>query len=101
MSHPFKERPYIKGKGTDDQTNKGNGCIKCRGTGYLGRVGIFEVLSVTEPIKDIIVQKGSADMIRQAVCNEGMITLRENAIKKMLDGETTYQEVIRVTWGQI
>jgi len=39
-------------------------------------------------------------MIRQAACNEGMVTLRENAIKKMLDGETTYQEVIRVTWGQ-
>jgi general secretion pathway protein E len=80
---------------------RGNGCIKCRGTGYLGRVGIFEVISVTEPIKDIIAQEGSADMIRQAACNEGMITLRENAIKKMLDGETTYQEVIRVTWGQI
>jgi len=80
---------------------RGNGCIKCRGTGYLGRVGIFEVLSVTEQIKDIIAQGGSADMIRQAACNEGMVTLRENAVKKMLDGETTYQEVIRVTWGQI
>ena len=80
---------------------RGKGCIKCRGTGYLGRVGIFEVLSVTEPIKDIIAQEGSADMIRQAACNEGMVTLRENAIKKMLDGETTYQEVIRVTWGHI
>jgi len=80
---------------------RGNGCIKCRGTGYLGRVGIFEVLSVTEPIKDIIAQEGTADMIRQAACNEGMVTLRENAIKKMLDGETTYQEVIRVTWGHI
>jgi len=80
---------------------RGNGCIKCRGTGYLGRVGIFEVISVTEQIKDIIAHEGSADMIRQAACNEGMVTLRENAIKKMLDGETTYQEVIRVTWGQI
>jgi len=80
---------------------RGNGCIKCRGTGYSGRIGIFEVLSITEPIKDIIAQDGSADSIRQAACNEGMVTLRENAIKKMLDGETTYQEVIRVTWGQI
>jgi len=40
-------------------------------------------------------------MIRQAACKEGMVTLRENAIKKMLDGETTYHEVIRVTWEQI
>lgn len=80
---------------------RGSGCIRCRGTGYLGRVGIFEVLSVTEPIKDLIVADSSADMIRQAACKEGMVTLRENAIKKMLDGETTYQEVNRVTWGQI
>ena len=79
----------------------GRGCIKCRGTGYLGRVGIFEVLSFTEPIKDLIAQEGSVDMIRQAACEEGMVTLRENAIKKMLDGETTYQEVIRATWEQI
>lgn len=80
---------------------RGKGCIRCRGTGYLGRVGIFEVISVTEPIKDLITQEGSADMIRQAACKEGMVTLRENAIKKMLDGEITYQEVIRVTWEQI
>ncbi len=80
---------------------RGRGCIKCRGTGYLERVGIFEVLSITESIKDLIVQEGSVDMIRQDACKEGMVTLRENAIKKMLDGETTYQEVIRVTWEQI
>jgi len=79
----------------------GRGCIKCRGTGYLERIGIFEVLPVTEQIKDLIAQEGSVDMIRQAACEEGMVTLRENAIKKMLDGETTYQEVIRATWEQI
>jgi general secretion pathway protein E len=83
------------------ELKRGRGCIKCRGTGYLGRVGIFEVLSFTEPIKDLIAQEGSVDMIRQAACEEGMVTLRENAIKKMLDGETTYQEVIRATWEQI
>jgi len=83
------------------ELKRGRGCIKCRGTGYLGRGGIFEVLPVTESIKDLIAQGGSADMIRQVACKEGMVTLRENAIKKMLDGETTYQEVIRVTWGQV
>jgi len=80
---------------------RGRGCIRCRGTGYLERIGIFEVLPVTDTIKDLITQEGSADMIRQAACKEGMVTLRENAIKKMLDGETTYHEVIRVTWEQI
>jgi len=83
------------------ELERGRGCIKCRGTGYLERIGIFEVLPITEPIKDFIAQKGSVDMIRQAACKEGMVTLRENAIKKMLDGETTYQEVIRVTWEQV
>jgi general secretion pathway protein E len=79
---------------------RGKGCIKCRGTGYMGRAGIFEVLPVTEQIKELIAQGSNADIIRQAACKEDMVNLRENAIKKMLDGETTYQEVIRVTWGQ-
>ncbi len=80
---------------------RGRGCIRCRGTGYLGRVGIFEVLLVTETMRDLIDKEASAEVIRQAACKEGMITLRENAIGKMLEGQTTYQEVIRVTWEQI
>ena len=88
--------------GTDVITlRRGRGCIRCRGTGYLGRIGIYEVLSVTEPMRGLIAQEASADMIRQAACKEGMVTLRENAIKKMLEGKTTYQEVIRVTWEHI
>lgn len=88
--------------GTDVITlRRGRGCIRCRGTGYLGRIGIYEVLSVTEPMRDLIAQEASADMIRQAACKEGMVTLRENAIKKMLEGKATYQEVIRVTWEHI
>lgn len=80
---------------------RGNGCIQCRGTGYLGRVGIFEVIPVTETMKNLISEGANADVIREAACREGMVTLRENAVKKMLDGQTTYQEVIRVTWGEI
>ncbi len=83
------------------ELKRGRGCIRCRGTGYLGRIGIFEVLAVTDSIRDLVAQEAGVDMIRHAACTEGMVTLRDNAIKKMLDGETTYQEVIRVTWGQI
>jgi general secretion pathway protein E len=83
------------------ELTRGRGCVRCRGTGYLGRFGIFEVLPVTETIKDLIAEEGNADMIRQTACKEDMVTLRENAIKKMLNGDTTYQEVVRVTWGQI
>jgi general secretion pathway protein E len=87
-------------EGTIELT-RGKGCLRCRGTGYYGRIGIFEVLPVSERIKDLIAEKASADMIRQGACEEDMVALRENAIKKMLAGETTYQEVVRVTWGQI
>ena len=83
------------------ELKRGRGCIRCRGTGYLGRIGIFEVLAVTDSIRDLVAQEAGVDMIRHAACTEGMVTLRDNAIKKMLDGETTYQEVIRATWGQI
>jgi general secretion pathway protein E len=80
---------------------RGRGCIRCRGTGYLGRVGIFEVLTITEPIRELIDSGASAETLRQAACKEGMVTLRENAVGKMLEGQTTYQEVIRVTWEQM
>ncbi len=79
---------------------RGKGCIRCRGTGYLGRIGIFEVMPVSDRIRNLASGKAGSDAIRKAACEEDMKTLRENAVKKMLDGETTYQEVIRVTWGQ-
>jgi len=80
---------------------RGKGCIRCRGTGYLGRVGIFEVLSLTEALRELVDQGASADALRDAACREGMVTLRENAVAKMLEGQTTYQEVLRVTWEQM
>jgi general secretion pathway protein E len=80
---------------------RGKGCVKCRGTGYLGRTGIHEVLPVTESIQSIIDPESDMRKIRERAQKEGMITLRENAIKKLLDGTTTYQEVLRVTWEQL
>ena len=77
---------------------KGKGCIKCRGTGYLGRDAIYEVLPVTETIKRQIHSECETQIIRETARKEGMISLRENAVKKLLKGETTYQEVLRVTW---
>ena len=80
---------------------RGKGCIKCRGTGYFGRIGIYEVLPVTESLGKIIDQESDIRQIRSVAREEGMVTLRENAIKKLLDGTTTYQEVLRVTWENI
>ncbi|MBW1899681.1 MAG: type II/IV secretion system protein, partial [Deltaproteobacteria bacterium] len=78
---------------------KGKGCVRCRGTGYLGRMGIFEVLPYTESIKKITTEKTDFQAVLAQARKEGMRTLREDAIKKLLEGETTYQEVLRVTWG--
>ncbi len=80
---------------------RGEGCNKCRGTGYLGRIGIYEVLPFTEPIKKITTAETNLQTLREQALKEGMVTLRENAIKKLLGGETTYQEVLRVTWEQL
>jgi len=83
------------------ELHRGKGCIKCRGTGYRGRSGIYEVLPLSESIKKNITPETDSEHIRDVAKREGMVTLRENAIKKLLGGETTYQEVLRVTWEQI
>jgi type II secretory ATPase GspE/PulE/Tfp pilus assembly ATPase PilB-like protein len=69
----------------------------CRGTGYLGRTGIFEVMEMTDRIREEVNQKASPLNIKKIAQGQGMNTLRENAIKKLLKGITTVDEVIRVT----
>ncbi len=83
------------------QLSRGKGCNRCRNTGYLGRCGIHEVLPVTEGIQSLITPETDVAKLREVARKEGMVTLRENAIKKLLDGTTTYEEVLRVTWEQI
>jgi general secretion pathway protein E len=74
----------------------GEGCPQCRGTGYAGRTGIFEVMEVSEKVRAIIRDKADAELIRTAAVEDGMVGLREAAVQKMLKGETTFDEVIRV-----
>jgi len=80
--------------------SRGRGCHQCRDTGYMGRIGIFEVLPFTESLKKITTPTTDLEAIRVQAKEEGMVTLRENGIQKMLARETTYQEVLRVTWDQ-
>lgn len=75
----------------------GEGCISCRQTGYYGRTGTFEILEVTDKIKRLILDKADATAIKKAALEEGMSTLRENAIRKLGAGITTFEEVLRVT----
>ncbi len=74
----------------------GKGCVRCRGTGYYGRTAIFELLEVDEVIRKLIADEVSAPEIRKAARANGMMSLRESAIKKMAQGKTTFEEVISV-----
>jgi len=73
------------------------GCPSCRGTGYRGRTGIFEVLRVTERIEDLILSRASATTIREAARGEGMHTLRDAALLRAAAAETSLSEVLQHT----
>ena len=77
--------------------NYGEGCVECRGTGYKGRDGIFELMHNSENIQKLISEGADSQTIGRQARSEGMLTLRESAIKKMLEGVTTYEEVISIT----
>jgi general secretion pathway protein E len=76
---------------------KGQGCDNCRGTGYLGRVGIFEMMSVDDRIRSLIQSRANASDIRRAAMSAGMKLLYNDGIAKVARGTTTLEEVLRVT----
>ncbi len=76
---------------------RGKGCRNCRGTGYKGRCGVFEIFPLSEQMKKMITAGNSNDEIRQLAIREGMTTLREDAWEKVKSGITTYEEAMRVT----
>jgi type II secretory ATPase GspE/PulE/Tfp pilus assembly ATPase PilB-like protein len=72
------------------------GCEECRGTGYAGRTGIYEILLISDTIRQMIVDRKSAAEIKENALQNGMHTLRMDGFRKALDGVTTLEEVIRV-----
>jgi len=89
------------GKKGKVKLSRGAGCIRCRNTGYRGRIGIFEVLPYSESLKKMTTADTDIEKIKAQAREEGMATLRESAIRKLLEGITTYQEVLRVTWESL
>jgi type IV pilus assembly protein PilB len=77
--------------------NRGKGCEKCNNTGYKGRVGLYEVMEVTEELRELILVGASALELRRKAVEEGMITLRNSGLRKVKDGLTTIDEVVRET----
>jgi type II secretion system protein E len=76
---------------------EGKGCEECRFTGYRGRTGIYEILAVTQAIREMILNRIPSQQIKQKAITQGMRTLRQDGLQKVLRGLTTYTEVIRVT----
>ena len=75
----------------------GRGCAECRGTGYRGRVGIYELFVINEDVRSLILRKASTGELRRYATENGMATLREDGWAKARAGLTTVPEVLRVT----
>jgi type IV pilus assembly protein PilB len=75
----------------------GRGCERCNNTGFKGRSGLFELLVMSDPIRDLIANNASTEAIRQAARKMGMTTLREAGLRALFNGITTIEEVVRET----
>jgi type IV pilus assembly protein PilB len=76
---------------------KGKGCAKCNNTGYKGRVGLYEVMEITDDIRELILIGASALELRKRAVEQGMLTLRQSGLMKIKNGITTIEEVVRET----
>jgi len=76
---------------------KGKGCSTCNNTGYKGRIGLYEVLEVTDEIRELILIGASALELRKKAIDDGMLTLRASGLQKIRGGVTTIEEVVRET----
>jgi type IV pilus assembly protein PilB len=78
---------------------KGTGCETCAGSGYKGRQGLYEVMSLTPALRRLILRGGSVEELRDQAVSDGMLTLRMDGIKKVERGVTTLEEVVKETAG--
>jgi general secretion pathway protein E/type IV pilus assembly protein PilB len=85
----------VKERGT--QFRRGAGCDQCRQTGYQGRAAIYEICVVSEPLRKLIMQKRDGGELKQCAIAEGMETLRQDGWRRVAQGKTTIEEVVRVT----
>ncbi len=76
---------------------KGRGCEKCGNTGYKGRIGLFEVMDITDDMRELILSGATAVELRRKAMEEGMVTLRQSGLQKIREGLTTIDEVVRET----
>ena len=98
LAQHFPKEQIIKYLGQGEiRLYQSKGCDICHHTGYTGRVGIFEVLQISDSIKELITQKVDSDVIAKKAREEGMLTMQEDGLSKVQLGTTTIEEVLRVT----
>ena len=100
--HPHDPRALVEAGFTPEEAQKvipkkGAGCDRCNNTGYRGRVGLYEVMEITEELRELILVGASALELRRKAIDEGMITLRRSGLLKVMDGVTSIEEVARET----
>jgi len=87
----------IKGKGKNISSltfYKGSGCKVCTNTGYKGRTGVFEILEIDDSIRELIIKKSSSEEIKKQARTNGMKTIMEDGVDKVLSGETSFEEIL-------
>jgi type IV pilus assembly protein PilB len=100
--HPHDPKALVDAGFTPEEAEKivpkkGSGCDRCNNTGYKGRVGLYEVMEITEELRELILVGASALELRRKAIDEGMITLRRSGLLKVMDGVTSVEEVARET----
>jgi type IV pilus assembly protein PilB len=80
---------------------EGAGCRECNGQGYHGRTAIFELLDLNDDLRDLIISKASVSRLKEAARAAGTAFLRDSAVEKLLKGETTLDEINRVTFVEL
>ncbi len=88
---------FVASEVKEIKTFKGAGCSTCNGTGYKGRVGLYEVMEITEELRELILVGASGLELRRKAIEEGMLTLRHSGLEKIRQGMTTVEEVVRET----
>ena len=81
----------------DRKFYRGKGCDKCNNTGYKGRVGLFELMTMNDELRDMVMQNVTVDEMRRVATKHGMIPLRDYGLKFIFEGITTAEEIVRET----
>ena len=92
-----REAGYTAEEAASVVPKKGAGCEKCNNTGYKGRVGLYEVMEITDDLRELVLVGASALELRRKAIEEGMISLRRSGLLKVKEGVTTIEEVARET----